>query len=463
MPRFSIVLPTVDRPDILNAALKSTLSIPRTDLEVVVSDNFSDTRTVEILSSFTDPRLRVLRTSARMPMPDHWEWIWGQLRGDYVIYTGDDGTLAPGALRAADVAIERYQAEVISWRCASYYHPDWSVRFRHLPSRGNIISIDPGFTHHLYRVAPQKVIEHFTTSLRLSGVFPSVVNFLVKRSLGDTIVAKVGRFHWAPCPDISASLFALTNVGEGRFIFWDGIGALGGRSGQSNIASLLSRGKASKRLREWLDEFSKAETRFPLHDIHLESITNLLAAAITQVKHFYPDRYPPVDIDMRILAERSIDDAYSDLTVPWAEDPTFIKQLEDLIVGFSEEEQVELRAYLERGRAFMREQLTDPEYHFNPTPPEHSGGMLSTLKALCRNQGGHARRLYRLVRRDPSGKYWSHAGSTFVDMALFDGKTIADAVTFLPIIEREFGGGEMTFAETYQNNGMLYEKLDRVA
>lgn len=462
MPRYSIVLPTVDRPEILRATLTAALAIPRQDIEFVVSDNHSDQRTADVLSGFADARLRVLRTDHRMPMPDHWEWIWPQLSGDYIVYTGDDSVLIPGALDAADRAIDGHQADIVSWRCASYYHPDWNIRFRHLPSRGNILSLDPGFTHALHRVDTTKVIEHFCSTLRLSGGFPSVVNFLVRRELGDRIASDTGRFHWAPCPDISASLMAMTAADEGRYIYWDGIGAIGGRSGNSNIASLLSRGKASKRLREWLDEFESPGTRFPMHDIHLESITNLLAAAISQTKGCYPDRFPDADWDLRTLVDRSIDDAYSDLTVPWADDPTFIAQLEAEIAKFEPAEQAEITAHLEKSRAFMREQLSDPEYHFNPTPPPHAGGFLKILRALRDDTDGRSRRLFRLTGRDPSERFWSHAGSTFVDMALFGGGTIADAAKHLPTILREFGEGETGFATAYRENGMLSETLDSV-
>src|ERR1700733_4817330 len=111
MPRYSIVVPTVDRPDILRESLAATLSLSRTDIEILVSDNFSDAPTQAVIDGFTDPRLRKFRTAYRMPMPDHWNWIWSKTTGDYVIYTGDDSTLTENALRAADVAIAKYSAD----------------------------------------------------------------------------------------------------------------------------------------------------------------------------------------------------------------------------------------------------------------------------------------------------------------------------------------------------------------
>lgn len=459
MPRYTIAIPTLDRPEILRSTLAAALSLPRTDLEILVSDNFSDPRTADVLRCFSDPRLRKVRTSRRLPMPDHWEWIWSKVRGDYVIYTGDDSAVTAKGLEAADKAIDLYSAKIISWRCATYYHPDWNVRFRHLPSRGNIIGVDPGFTNSFYEVNPTAVITHFTNNLRLSGCFPSVVNLLVKKTHGDEVIKATGRFHWAPCPDISASLLAMTSVEKDKFIYWDGLGAIGGRSGQSNVASMLSRGKASGRLREYLDEFSDHSTRFPIHNTHLESITNLLAAAVSLTKHYYPNLYPDIEINKRTLIERSIDDAFSDLTVPWADDPEFINQLDSLIMELEPTIQTEVKEYMGQAIKLMRNQLAEVEYHFNPTPASSHRGFLSTAKSLLENQDGRARKIFLKTFKDPTDQHWSYAGTNFVDMKLFDGRGIHDAIAMAPTIEELFGTGEFTFASSYLENGMLHQKL----
>ncbi|MEM8811167.1 MAG: glycosyltransferase [Pseudomonadota bacterium] len=460
MPRYSIVITTVDRPAILKDCLAATLALERSDIEVLVSDNFSDERTAAVIEGFQDQRLRKFRTDRRMPMPDHWEWIWQQTRGDYVIYIGDDSTLTEAALRAADRAIDAYDADIVSWRAAHYYHADWKVKFRHLPDRGNILAIDMGFSNGLYRVDTDAVIRHFCETLRLSGCFPSVIGFLVKRDIGNAVIRETGRFHWAPCPDISASLMALVRAGQGRFYFWDGLGGLGGRSGDSNVASLLSKGKASKRLREWLDEFPSGEERFPDHPYALESITNLLAAAITQTKTHYPERFPDHYYDMQTLILRSIDDAYRDLTVPWADDETFIAELESLIEGQAPAEQEAARASLESARAELRAFIDSGGDHFNPTPDPQGTGLLDMAAALAKDPDGRNRRLFMKTRRNPHNRYWNYAGSTFIDMELFGSRTIHGARDALPVILEEFEPDEPTFLPQYRQFGMLGDALE---
>ena len=63
MPKFSIVIPTVDRPQILKAVLVAALDMAPANCEIVVSDNYSDNETARALSGFSDRRLRIIRTA----------------------------------------------------------------------------------------------------------------------------------------------------------------------------------------------------------------------------------------------------------------------------------------------------------------------------------------------------------------------------------------------------------------
>src|SRR5439155_1533464 len=78
MPRFSIVMPTRNRAQLLQFALQSALDQPTADLEVVVSDNDSRDDTPAVARRFNDPRVRYVRTPETLAMPDSWEFAHGQ-------------------------------------------------------------------------------------------------------------------------------------------------------------------------------------------------------------------------------------------------------------------------------------------------------------------------------------------------------------------------------------------------
>lgn len=193
MPRFSIVLTTCDRPGLLPAAVQAALDMHFDDFELIVSDNFSATPAREILSDVADRRLRIVRTERRLAVSDHWEFALAHVAGEFVMYIGDDNALHPEILRVADRAIRDHDLEVVSWRVAAYFHPDWNLTYGPLPDRGNVVGIDAGATNRLYRARPQEVLRQFAEQLRLSGCFPCMVNFVFSKTRADAMVARTGR------------------------------------------------------------------------------------------------------------------------------------------------------------------------------------------------------------------------------------------------------------------------------
>ena len=130
MARFSIVLTTTDRPSLLPAGVRAVLETNFDDLELIVSDNFSRMPASEILADVRDKRLRIIRTDRRLTAPDHWEFAWEHVRGEYVMYLGDDNALHPEILAFADRAIRDHDLEILLWRACTYYHPGWDIVFR---------------------------------------------------------------------------------------------------------------------------------------------------------------------------------------------------------------------------------------------------------------------------------------------------------------------------------------------
>ena len=60
-PFFSVVIPTYNHADFLHIALESVLKQTFSNFEVIVVDNFSDDHTDEIVSSFNDKRIKLLK------------------------------------------------------------------------------------------------------------------------------------------------------------------------------------------------------------------------------------------------------------------------------------------------------------------------------------------------------------------------------------------------------------------
>jgi len=82
----------------LRRCLESVLASGFRDLEVLVSDNASPDNTMEVLGSFSDPRLRFWRNEKNVGAERNILGLWQAARGTWIFCLGDDDFVLPGAL-----------------------------------------------------------------------------------------------------------------------------------------------------------------------------------------------------------------------------------------------------------------------------------------------------------------------------------------------------------------------------
>lgn len=98
-PTVSIILATYNGAAFLREAVESCLGQTFRDLElVVVDDGSSNPRTAEILGSFEDERLRVIRQDPNQGLPAALNRGFRESRGRYLTWTSDDNLYRPEAL-----------------------------------------------------------------------------------------------------------------------------------------------------------------------------------------------------------------------------------------------------------------------------------------------------------------------------------------------------------------------------
>ncbi len=119
--KYSIVIPTRNRAEYLYYAIRSVLDSTRTDIELVVSNNFSSDETARILSEINDCRLRVISPSLSLPMAAHYEFAISQARGEWISILGDDDAVMPYIFERLDRYIERHPLVDIISSVRAYY------------------------------------------------------------------------------------------------------------------------------------------------------------------------------------------------------------------------------------------------------------------------------------------------------------------------------------------------------
>lgn len=106
--KFSVLLPTRNRLELLRYAVESVRRQDYHDWEIVVSDNDSTEDIGSYVSGLQDSRIRYVRTPHFVPVTDNWNHALAQSRGDYVVMLGDDDCLLPGYFAELAALIQRH-------------------------------------------------------------------------------------------------------------------------------------------------------------------------------------------------------------------------------------------------------------------------------------------------------------------------------------------------------------------
>ena len=91
----SIIIPTYNRAEKLERAIRSALQQTYENLEIIVMDDASPDATPETVESFNDPRLRYIRQDQNQGPNENWRHGIEKARGDFFCILPDDDALAP--------------------------------------------------------------------------------------------------------------------------------------------------------------------------------------------------------------------------------------------------------------------------------------------------------------------------------------------------------------------------------
>ncbi|MDI1254299.1 glycosyltransferase family A protein [Thermomonas sp.] len=122
-PRINVIIPTRERADTLVHALRTVVQQDYDDVQIIVSDNFSQDQTRQVVESFGDSRIRYLNTGRRISMSHNWEFALSHVTHGWVTFLGDDDGLLPGGLERIGALIGQTDCKAITTRWCHYYWP----------------------------------------------------------------------------------------------------------------------------------------------------------------------------------------------------------------------------------------------------------------------------------------------------------------------------------------------------
>lgn len=253
--KFTVIIPTRERADVLASALKSVTSQDFDDLEIIVSDNASADDTRDVVLANADTRLRYIRTDKRLAMSGNWEFAMSHVTGDWVTIIGDDDALLPGSLaRARDLIVGNPGMKALRSAVCQYQWPGvvGKAHGRIQVPLGQGVEVRAG--KDMLREALFGRVPYTGLPMLYNGGF-------VSRSALDAIRGDDGRLYRSCIPDVYSAVSVARTIGS--YIYSHRPLAVNGASRHSTGTSTFSDPAAGKM--ESANKFHQ-EDNIPMHE-----------------------------------------------------------------------------------------------------------------------------------------------------------------------------------------------------
>jgi len=201
MPRFSIVIPTLRRPDTLQHALATAILQSYEDFEIVIQNNGADRETEALLHDLDDAHVRHFASETVLPMTENWEAALANASGEFITFIGDDDGLFPDACRSAADIFDRTGAEIVNWHPYCYYWPNY-LR----PELRNRLIATVDFDCRIQVVSSQDQLEKFYRFAIDYSRLPMIYNSFVRRSVIERVKTALGRYFLGLNPDATSGI-----------------------------------------------------------------------------------------------------------------------------------------------------------------------------------------------------------------------------------------------------------------
>ena len=203
--KFSVLLPTRNRLDLLRYAVETIRRQDYDDWEIVVSDNDSTDDIAGYVASLADARIRYVRTDRFLPVTDNWNNALAHSLGDYVIMLGDDDALLPGYFRYIEHLLAEHDPDAIYTGAYHFAYPGVMPAFPQgylHPYRDATFFRDDDAPFFLGREEARELVDE---SLRIKMRFAYNMQFLVISRRLIEALRDHGPFFQPPYPDFYAT------------------------------------------------------------------------------------------------------------------------------------------------------------------------------------------------------------------------------------------------------------------
>ncbi len=291
--KYTVIIPTRERAETLHYTLRTVVEQDYANLTIIVSDNFSQDNTQEVVASFPDPRIQYLNTGKRVSMSENFEFGLNHVSEGFVMFIGDDDGLLPGAIQRVNKIVEETGMRAVTSGIAQYVwpnHPNDRLRNTMSWSIRNDVEIRDS-SEWITKVLSFIPIYTFD----LPGLYGGFVHIDVISSM-----KKDGFFFRSQTPD-AYSAFA-SAVGLKKYAFAHRPFAIHGASGRSNGASYFHKQDKSES-----NKFFQENT-IPFHSMLkvCPSFRVIASETFLQLRDAFPEKTSLYKFDLNALLSAAL-------------------------------------------------------------------------------------------------------------------------------------------------------------
>lgn len=104
--KYSIIIPVNNVIAYLPATIETIVSQNYKDYELIISDDSSTDGTAEYIDTLAHPAIKVLHSTKRMTVAEHFDWALSHATGEWCMFLGGDDGLQPYFFQLADLLTE---------------------------------------------------------------------------------------------------------------------------------------------------------------------------------------------------------------------------------------------------------------------------------------------------------------------------------------------------------------------
>ena len=206
--QLSIIIPTYNGENYIENCINSILKQESRNIEIIVIDDYSSDRTVDIVKDLFGVQVKLIRNHKRLGMASNYEKALKIAKGDWVSILGQDDLMLPNSVSRIQRLIDKNSEIDVIVSSRSYYYWDNYIRnknqiklmiyknnlvTRKISSKNRLFFTLNGFCE--YNEGPQL----YTGSI-------------IRKDLIDKIMLKQNKkFFFYDIPDVSSAISLLTN------------------------------------------------------------------------------------------------------------------------------------------------------------------------------------------------------------------------------------------------------------